>query len=327
MAINNPSEETYGFLLIPNFSMLSFASTLEPLRMANRASGQLLYQWRLYSATDRPVAASNGLLIPNTHTLTDTAGLDTLIVVAGIVVAGIGDVDDDADAISRWLKKLARNRVTLGAVSTGTGILARAGLLKGRRCTIHWENRESLKESFSDIQVSSEIYEVDKDRVTCSGGVAGLDMMLQLIAEKHGLDLAKDVAEQSVHPVIRPAKDKQRMALPLRYKTHHPRLLKAIELMQTNLEHTKTCAQISNKVGISARQLTRLFKQHLGISPSEHYLDLRLEKAHHLLQQSSLTILQLSTACGFMHAPHFARCYRRKYGVSPKQTRKLQLES
>jgi transcriptional regulator GlxA family with amidase domain len=308
--------EHIGFFLVPEFSMLSFAAAVEPLRMANRIRDESLYRWHLFSRDDQPVPASNGMPFAPTRRFEDTDGIGTMIVVAGI---GADMVKDEG--LNRWLRQLSRKQITLGSTSTGSLLLARAGVLRQHSCTIHWENQESLQEEFPDLRVTGELYEMDDRIITCSGGLAGLDMMLQLIALKHGEALANAVAEQCIHPSIRPAHDSQRMAIQTRLNIHHPRLIRAIEVMRSHLEEILSCHQVADRVGLSSRQLERLFKQQLGTSPASFYLELRLEKARHLLLQSSLSTLQVGMACGFASSSYFSRCYQQKYGCSPRQER------
>ena len=318
MALDNSNAvERIGFFLVPEFSMISLSSAIEPLRMANRLRDKALYEWEIYCVHDEQVSASNGLPFSPTKVMSDTDDLDRLIVVAGIGAAHHAG----EQILSKWLRSLRRKGIKLGATSTGTLLLAEAGVLKNRHCTIHWENHDSLAEQFPDLFVSTELYEIDRDVMTCSGGLAGLDMMLQLIAIKHGEELAKDVAEQCIHPVIRPAHEKQRMELQLRHHTQHPRLLKALDLMRNNTEEVLTCQEIGDLVGLSTRQMERLFRECLDTSPASHYMQLRLEKAHHLLLQSTLSIMQISTACGFSSTSYFARCYRKQYNRSPREER------
>jgi len=311
--------EQIGFFLIEDFSMLSFAAALEPLRMANRMSGQALYHWHFYTPEDKPVLASNGLPFSPTREMSDCDDLNSLL-----VVAGIGAQHADDETLLRWLRHTSRKGINIGATSTGSLILAKAGLLKRRTCTIHWENRDSLAEQFSDLNVTGELYEIDGNVMTCSGGLAGLDMMLQLISMQHGEELAKDVAEQCIHPAIRPAHEKQRMELQMRHQTNHPRLVKALEVMRANIEEVLTCQEIGELVGLSTRQLERLFQESLSCTPAVHYMNLRLERARHLLQQSTLSVLQISTACGFSSTSYFARCFRKRYGHTPREERRGQ---
>ncbi|WP_240776432.1 GlxA family transcriptional regulator [Nitrincola alkalilacustris] len=308
--------EHFGFFLLPEFSMISFAAAVDPLRMANRMSGRPLYAWHFYGLNDEPVRCSNGVVIPPTRKMEDLEGLDCMF-----VVAGIGAHQLDQEPLFKWLRSLKRRGMSLGATSTGSLLLARAGLLKGKTCTIHWENRDSLQEMFPDLIVTEELYELDGKVMTCSGGLAGLDMMLQLIGLRHGEALAQDVAEQCIHPDIRPAHDKQRMKLQLRYHANHPRLLKALELMRTHVEEALTIDQICSRIGLSSRQLERLFRQYLEETPAQYYMALRLERARHLLQQSSLSVLQIADACGFSSTSYFSRCYRQHFGNTPREER------
>lgn len=308
--------EHIGFFLVNDFSMMSFSAVLEPIRMANRASKQNLYEWHLYTMDDQTVTASNGLPFEPTRSMDNLDPLDTLI-----LVAGIDAHQAEHDTLMKWIRRLSRQGVNIGATSTGSLLLAKAGILKNRTCTIHWENHDSLLEQFPDLTVTGELYEIDGNIMTCSGGLAGLDMMLYLIALKHDDKLAKDVAEQCIHPAIRPAHEKQRMNLQVRHQTQHPRLLRALELMQANMEEVLTCKEIGELSGLSTRQMERLFQSQLGVSPASYYMTLRLEKAHHLLVQSTLSILQISTACGFSSTSYFAHCYRKHYQRAPREER------
>jgi transcriptional regulator GlxA family with amidase domain len=306
----------FGFLLVPGFSMLSLASAVEPLRMANAQAQKELYEWEFLSWNSLPVDASNKMATAPTMKLEDIKTLDVLLVVAGVNVAKYGDQDFFA-----WLRQAARQVSLLGATSTGTLLLAKAKLLRHKTCTIHWEYVDSFREQFPDVWMSGELYEFDSDLLTCSGGSAGLDMMLQIIADQHGHELALLVAEQYMHPHIRPPHQDQRMRLQSRLNISNPRLIKAIDIMRQNLEAPFTCQQLAQASNMSSRQMERLFKQHLQQSPGQYYLHLRLEKTQQLLRQSSLSVLQVATACGFTSTSYLARCYQKKFGCSPRQER------
>ncbi|MDB9972776.1 GlxA family transcriptional regulator [Oceanospirillaceae bacterium] len=305
-----------GFFLIHQFSMLSMSAVVEPLRMANRLSKSDLYEWSFYSKDGLPVRASNGIDVAATRNMSDTQGLDTLIVVAGIDVK-----NHDNPILSQWLRALYRRSITLGSTSTGTVLLARAKLLHQSPCTIHWENIESFKEEFPLLNITGELYEMDRHFMTCSGGLSGLDMMLQLITQQHGLQLAKDVAEQCIHPSIRSAHEHQRMATQTRLSIHHPALIKAIELMHRHTESPIAHQHLADMSGLSLRQMERLFKHHFGLRPAQYYLNLRLKKAQLLLQQTSLSTFEVATACGFNSTSYLAKRYRLKFSISPRQER------
>jgi len=308
--------QRFGFFLVPGFSMLSLAAALEPLRMANAQACEELYQWDFLSWDGTPVSASNQMKTAATIGLEQVKDLDVLLLVAGINVAAYGD-----DKFFAWLRQAARQVELLGSTSTGTLLLAKAKLLRHKTCTIHWEYVDSFREQFPDVWMSGELYEFDGNLFTCSGGSAGLDMMLQIIADKHGYELALLVAEQYMHPHIRPPHQDQRMRLQSRLNINNPRLIKAIDIMRQNLEAPLTCQELADASNMSARQMERLFKQHLQHSPGQYYLHLRLEKTQQLLRQSSLSVLQIATACGFNSTSYLARCYQKKYACSPRQER------
>ncbi len=284
--------------------------------MANRMAGKELYRWWLLSPDDQPVEASNGIAITPTSRLSDTIQFDTLIVVAGI------DAERQCNSdTKRWLRRHAENGVTMGATSVGTVFLAQSGLLNGYRCTIHWEHIDGFREEFPSLNVTDELYEIDGRRITCSGGSAGLDMMMNLIEQRHGHNLATSVAEQCIHPEIRKSQASQRLSLRNRLNVTNPRLLNAIESMQRHIEDTLNCDQIASQAGLSIRQLDRLFKENIGVTPARFYMDLRLKRANALLTQSAITLTEVQMACGFLTRSHFIRCYREKFGYPPSVER------
>lgn len=307
---------TYGFLLVPQFSMISFTALVEPLRIANWVAGRPLYHWQVFSRDDTPVAASNGLPLAPTAPQSQIAQVDALFVVAG---------DDPQlycdEATVALLRRLARSNIDLGATSTGSLLLAHAGLLDGYRCTIHWENLSGLREAFPRVRASSELFQIDRKRLTCSGGIAGLDMVLHLIATRHGRRLANAVADQCIHGRIRPADGRQRQGLRQRLGVSHPGLLAVVARMESALEEPVAPRALAAEAGLSPRQLERLFGEHLGSTPARYYLQLRLDRARALLQQTSLPVVEVGAACGFASASHFARCYRQRYGCTPRQER------
>lgn len=313
---NNPV--TIGFLLLPNFSMIAFSSALEPLRMANRLSDKALYQWLIITQDGQPITASNGLSLTPHCAIHETGGLNTLLVCGGIDVDQIGD-----KLLIAWLRKLAQRKINLGALCTGSYILARAELLNGYRCTIHWQNIASLRENFPRLIISSELFEIDRDRFTCSGGVAPLDMMLQLIRKQHGQVLAAAISEEFICERIRDRHDRQRIPLRMRLGTSQPKLIEAVSLMEANVEEPMSPDELAQHVGLSRRQLERLFQKYLNCVPTRYYLELRLARARQLLLQTSMSIVDVAFACGFVSAPHFSKCYRDFFGIPPRDERRL----
>ena len=307
-----------GFLLIRNFSMMAFTSAVEPLRSANRMAGRPLYEWQIISPDGKPVAASNGIEVVPHKGMSEVDREKILVVVTGIDVQRYED-----ERILGFLRRIARQGATMGALCTGSHLLARAGLLDGRRCTIHWENLGGFTEDFPEIEVSSDLYEIDRDRFTCSGGTAALDMMLHLIGRQHGQALANQVSEQFIHDRIREPHDHQRMELRARLGVSHPKLISVISEMETNLEEPLTQTDLADRAGLSTRQLERLFRKYLGATPTRYYLTLRLQRARQLLVQTSMSILSVALACGFVSASHFSKCYRECFGRTPRAERAI----
>lgn len=303
-------------ILVPDFSLMAFTSAIEPLRSANKLSGQELYSWRVVTVDGKSVIASNGVEIIPSGSLDLIEKPEMIFVISGVDVQNF-----KSDRLLSFLRKSARSGVSLGAISSGAYILAKAGLLNNRRCTIHWENIEAFKEVFPDIEVSSAIYEIDRDRITCSGGTAGLDMMLFLISKQHGESLAGEISDQFIHDRIREPHSKQKMALRMRLGVAHPKLVTVMENMSTNLEDPLSQRELALKASISTRQLERLFRKYMGLTPTRYYLNLRLNRAKQLLDQTNMSILSVALACGFISASHFSKCFKEYFGRTARQDR------
>lgn len=313
-SISDP--QRFGFLLIEGFSILPFASAIEALRSANRHSGEKLYSWLVVSPGGGLVTASNGVACLADLPVKDCEKLDAVIVCGGVDA----HIFDNRQTLA-WLRLQARQGAKIGAVSLGSYILARAGLLNGVRCTIHWENLDGFQEDYPELIVTEELYEIDGNRFTCSGGTAALDMMMSMIAKDHGRELATKIAENYIHERIRDQHDHQRMNLRARLNISHPKLLNVIETMQQNLEDPLPRSTLAAMSGLSTRQLERLFRKYLQRTPTRYYLELRLAKARSLLNQTSLSILDVAMACGFVSASHFSKCYREQFNRKPRDER------
>ena len=335
--------QTVGFALVENFSMIAFASALEPLRLANRVSGTDLYAWTLYSRDGRPVTASNGIAI---GVGAGFAGLSARAEAKGgpssagqahglargqshghahgqVFVCGGVDIERlDHALLSGQLRKLSARGTVIGALCTGTHVLAAAGLLKGHRCTIHWENLDALRERFPDLDVTQELFEFDRNRITCAGGTASIDMMLSFIARESGPEIAALVTDELIHHRMREAGERQRMELRTRLGVAHPKLLAVIDRMEKSLEHPLACSRLAKEAKLSARQLERLFQKYIGASPTRYYLRLRLARARTLLLQTSMPILSVGLACGFISASHFSKCYSEFFRRTPSHERR-----
>lgn len=312
---------TIAFLLVREFSMISVATALEPLRGANRLLGRAHYAWKLVSDDGGPVRASNGMEISADWSLADLAAqlgeIDFLFVCAGL--------DHDPPNRSRLnalLAKAARQDMVIGSLSAGTYVLARAGLLQGYRCTIHWEFQPAFEEEFPEIECSPGLYVIDRDRWTGSGGVTGLDMMLQLVEHDHGPSLSRSVGNQYQIDRIRNAAIHQRPGNLDRMETLPGPLQKAVNLMMAHVEEPLRMQEIADLAGLNLRRMERLFKAHLSAAPAQFYRRLRLEKARELLMHSNLSTLEVSFLTGFSSSSHFAMAYQREFGAKPSDMRR-----
>ena len=315
---NNDTNNPYriGFLLINEFSMLAFASAIEPLRAANRQSNKQLFEWFVASVFGDSCTASNGVEVNTKDGLENFDRCDMVLVCAGVSVRS----NTNKETLN-LIRRLDRQGKIIGAICTGTYIMAAAGLLNGRRCTIHWENIDGLFEEFPDLEISNDLFEIDGNRLTCSGGTASLDMMLNLITAAHGVSLAAEISDQFIHDRIREQTNRQRMELRSRIGVSHPKLLAVVQMMEENLEEPLPQTSLANKTNLSTRQLERLFRKYLNTTPTRYYLNLRLARARHLLRQTSMSILSVALACGFVSASHFSKCYRECYGSTPRAER------
>lgn len=297
---------------------MALSAVSEPLRAANLLSGRPLYTWHLISPDGEPVPSSSGFSLLPEYSLESAPVFDTLIVVASLRVREQSD-----QRLLRWLRRAAQGQgyTRIGGVSTAAYLLARAGLLENRRCTVHWEMLRDFQAEFPTLVVQRALYVVDRDRMTCAGGTAAMDLMLALIAERHGKDLAAGIADNFLHSRIRPGEESQRMLVQWRYGISDARLAKAIAFMEQNMDQPLSPAAIADIVCVSSRQLERLFQKSFGQTPARFYLELRLKHARYLLRQSTESIQQISLRCGFASVSHFSRAYREAFASTPAQAR------
>lgn len=280
-------------------------------------SQETLYRWEYFAPDDEPVTASCGITVP-TRALTTASGLKVLIIVA----PNTAQEFNHAPTI-KTLQALDRHKVCLGSASSGSFILARAGLLDGCRCTIHWENIPVLKELFPQLEVAFTLYEMHERRMTCSGGTAALDMMLKMIENQYGRKLAQQISQQFQHDRIRTEIDSQQMADRIDLAMSAPKLIDVINLMENNIEFPLSMPSIAKKCKLSLRQIERLFHKHRGMTPSQYYLSLRLMHAKQLLLNTNRSVIDISIATGFETQSYFTACYRKHFGSSPRNHRSL----
>ena len=309
----------FVFVLLDNFSLHCFASALDSLRIANRMSRRRLYAWELWSEGGRPVSCSAGTSFNPESELGPLGAGDTVLLCGGLDIRAA-----TTKTLMTWLRREVRRGVVAGGLCTAAYTLAKAGLLDGRRATIHWENQDSFAEEFDEITLTKSIFVMDGGRLTTAGGTASIDLMLKIIADDHGEELASLVADQLIYSSIRTDQDTQRLSIPTRIGVRHPRLSQVIQMMEANIEEPISPAVLARDVGMSTRQLERLFRRYLARSPKRYYMELRLQKARNLLMQTDMSVINVALACGFASPSHFSKCYRAQYETTPYRERGAQ---
>ncbi len=306
----------FVFVLLDNFTMLCFACALESLRIANRMANKKLYDWAIAGEGGGIARCSNGTEFKLNMDLGELAREDVVMVCGGIEVQAA-----TTKKMVSWLRREARKGVTMGGLCTAGYTLAKAGLLDGKKATIHWENQDSFAEEFEDVKLTKSVFVVDGNRITTAGGTASIDLMLKIIADDHGEELANAVADQLIYSSIRTDQDTQRLSIPTRIGVRHPKLSRVIQMMEQNIEEPISPATLAHDVGMSTRQLERLFRRYLSRSPKRYYMELRLQKARNLLMQTDMSVINVALACGFASPSHFSKCYRAHYGTTPYRER------
>ncbi len=306
-----------GFLLMPEFSMSAVMLAIDTLRLANKALSKNVYSWTTLASKPGEVTGSNGLDLNAQRAFTDADEFDAILVCGGV---NIQKYDDPA--VTAYIRRKVAHGADIGAFCTGSFVLANAGLMNGYRCTIHWESIPALIEQFPDVEVVSELFVADRNRLTCAGGVSVIDLMLNIISQQKGWDVATTVADDMLHHRIRTENEGQRMDLRSRSGIAHPKLLRVIADMENNIETPLSCSKLANNVCLSTRQLERLFRTYLAVPPTKYYLRMRLGRARFLLQQTSLSIFDVALASGFISASHFSKCFREYFGEPPSGERR-----
>lgn len=306
-----------GFLLLPGFSLLAQACAMEPLHVANLLAERRLYVPRTFGLDGRAVKSAAELaLTPESVAGSDVQHLDMLMV-CGVSPSPASESPD----LHGWLQRLASRGVMLGGIAGGTQVLARAGVLEGYRVTLHVAGADAFTRDFPGVHVSHQLFEIDRDRLTCGGGTAAMDMMMTLIAQQHGARLAERVSEHFVCERIRMADEPQHVPLRARLSHAPQSLVDAVTLMESNIEEPLTTHELAEHLGISRRQLERLFKKYLQAVPSRYYLELRLQKARQLLRDSEQAVGDIALSTGFSSGAHFSTAYRNHFGISPRDER------
>lgn len=309
----------FVFVLLDQFTMLCFACAIESLRIANRMSGQTLYKWTIVGEGGDTATSSSGTSFKLDSDLEEVGRDDTIVLCGGIDVANA-----TTKRLLNWVRRESRRGVSMGGLCTAGYSLAKAGLLDGKRATIHWENQDSFVEEFEDVTLTKSVFVVDGSTFTTAGGTASIDLMLKFIADDHGENLASAVADQLIYTTIRTDQDTQRLSVPTRIGVRHPKLSAVIQMMEANIEEPISPSILAKDVGMSTRQLERLFRRYLNRSPKRYYMELRLQKARNLLMQTDMSVINVALACGFASPSHFSKCYRAQYNTTPYRERGAQ---
>jgi len=306
----------FVFVLMNDFTMLCFAAAIESLRIANRTAGKELYKWKIISEGGQDAVCSNGCAFHVDDDLCELERDDTIMMCGGIDIQKA-----TTKRTLNWLRREARRGAAIAGLCTAGYTMAKAGLLDGKKATIHWENQDSFAEEFEEVVLTKSVFVVDGNRITTAGGTASIDLMIKLIADHHGEDLANAVADILIYSAIRTDQDTQRLSIPTRIGVRHPKLSRVIQMMEQNIEEPISPATLAKDVGMSTRQLERLFRRYLSRSPKRYYMELRLQKARNLLMQTDMTVINVALASGFASPSHFSKCYRSHYDTTPYRER------
>ncbi len=309
----------FVFVLLDNFTLLSFAAAIECLRIANRMAETKLYDWTVIGDGGDVIVCSAGARFQLDGPLGELLRDDTVLLCGGIEIHQAA-----TKRLLNWLRREARRGLKIGGLCTASYILARAGLLDGKRATIHWENHDSFAEEFPEVDLTKAVFTIDGNRMTTAGGTSSIDLMLGIIAHDHDEKLANAVADQLIYSSIRTDQDTQRLSVPTRIGVRHPKLSQVIQMMEANIEEPISPSILARDTGMSTRQLERLFRRYLSRSPKRYYMELRLQKARNLLMQTDMTVINVALACGFSSPSHFSKCYRAHYNTTPYRERGTQ---
>ena len=310
------SPRRFVFVLIENFTLLSFSSALDALRIANRMSGKKLYDWTFIGENEEFVSCSAGTQFKLDNSLVELHRDDTILLCGGTAIQ-----ESTTKKLIGWLRREARRGLIIGGLCTAAYPMAKAGLLDDKKATIHWENQDSFAEEFLEVELTKTVFVCDGNRYTTAGGTSSIDLLLKIIADDHGEELANAVADQMIYSSIRTDQDTQRLSVPTRIGVRHPKLSKVIQMMEINIEEPISPSILAKDVGMSTRQLERLFRRYLDRSPKRYYMELRLQKARNLLMQTDMSVINVALACGFASPSHFSKCYRAHYDTTPYRER------
>lgn len=309
-AVQKPVRIT--FVLLPDFSLIAFSSAIEPLRIANQLAGRALFEWQVLSESGGPVVCSNGLPVVVEGPLGETPARAMVF-----VCAGVEPEKSASRRVADWIRQQWRSGREVGGLCSGAYVLAMAGILDGRRFTLHWENLPPFAETFPQLKPLEQLYCIDGRILTCAGGAAATDLFIEIVARHHGARLADAVLNMCLHGPQRPAELRQRMSISSTIGTRNPVLVSVIETFEKGIESCVDIATIADDLGVSTRQIQRLFRDHIGTTPKQYLQNLRLQRARGLLAETDMSVSEVAFSCGFGTTNYFAKAFRDCYGVTP----------
>ncbi len=309
----------FGFLLIPKYTLTSFAAAVDCLRAANRVAEQQVCSWEILSEDSAAVSSSTGIEVAVDRTITNDDKWDVLVVCSGFEPEAA-----ETKKILNYVRRLSRFGTIVGGIETGAHVLAAAKLLNDQECTVHWELFDGFMQRFPDARAVTRLFVINEMNFSCGGHLAVVDLMIALLSRWLRGEEVSRLSSLFMHDIRRStAEEFSRVQSQELSTVNSDKVLKAIEIMRDNIETVVDRREIADYVGVSLRQLERLFNRHLGLSPASYYKRLRLNKAKQLLHYSSLSITEIAIICGFTSMSHFSKSYREFFGISPKFSRKV----
>ncbi len=306
-----------AFIALPDFSNMDLALAIEPLFGANWLAQKQLFRWSILSIDGLSVRASNGMHLPVDGALGEIGTYRTVVVVAS---SGVKAHAEDHRLLN-WLRRMSRFGADMGAIGTGSEILAAAHLLDGHPAAVHWDNLEGFQERYPNVEATAQLFTLGRGRMTCAGGKTILDMMLWWIAQQADSELSHEVGQQLLIGGQRPAIQGQNAPQTDVDSYANKKVQQALQIMQQTTDEPLLCHEVAERVGLSERQLQRHFQRYVGKSLAQQYLQFRLAKAHRLLQQTDLPVTEIAISAGFGSLENFSRTYRRHFGCSPSADR------
>lgn len=307
------SEPThFSFFLLPEFTHIAFSCALEPLRIANLVSGKTLYRWSLLSEDGKTATCSNGSVTLTEGGMQGGRKTDRLFLISGLNVQ-----THTTPKLLNWLRRERAAGTPLGGICSAAYVMAKAGFLDDVETALHWAWHDVFIEEFPDVRLVRNVFVARGKIITASGGTAAADLMLHLIGRAHGDDLATEVADQMVYNAVREGSAAQRVSIQSRHGMRNEHLKRAISIMERSIETPDSPSLIAEELGISTRQLERLFGRYLNSTPKHYFMEMRLQRAQNLLVQSEQSVTEIAMACGFRTTSHFSKVYRAHFGQSP----------